>query len=65
MKYQKYYDELQNIIHELESGDVEIDQLASKIKRAQKLIESCEKILSDTQANVEKMLKKDEASDEK
>ncbi len=60
MKYKKYYDELQEIIKELETGEVEIDQLSTKIKRAQKLIDSCEKILADTQANVEKMLNKDD-----
>ncbi len=63
MKYQKYYDELEEIIQELESGNVAIDELAQKIKRAQKLIDSCEKILSDTQKNVEKMIQKEESEE--
>ncbi len=65
MKYQKYYEELEAIIQELESGDVEIDQLATKIKKAQKLIENCEKILADTQSSVEKMLQKDAEKSQK
>lgn len=56
MKYQKYYEELKSIISELESGDVSIDELANKIKRAQKLIDSCESILTGTQKSVEKIL---------
>ncbi len=60
MKYKKNFDELQEIIAELESGEIGIDELATKIKRAQKLIENCEKILSDTSASVSKMLKKEE-----
>ncbi len=64
MKYKKNFDELQQIITELESGEIGIDELATKIKQAQKLIQNCEKILSDTSADVEKMLKKDEKSEE-
>ncbi len=60
MKYQENFDELQEIIADLESGEVGIDELATKIKRAQKLIENCEKVLADTSAQVEKMLKKEE-----
>ena len=63
MKYKKYFEELQIIIEELESGDVDIDELASKIKRAQKLIENCEKILADTQKNIEKILVEPEQKD--
>ncbi len=59
MKYQKNFEELQEIISDLESGDIGIDDLATKIKRAQKLIENCEKILTDTSDQVEKMLKKE------
>ncbi len=60
MKYQKNFDELEQIISDLESGEIGIDELAEKIKRAQKLIENCEKILADTSAQVEKMLQKEE-----
>ncbi len=65
MKYQKYFDELEEIVDQLENGEIGIDELSSKIKRAQKLIDQCEKILTDTRSEVEKiLLEKKETEDE-
>ncbi len=56
MKYQKYYEELEQIVAQLENGEIGIDELSTKIKRAQKLIDQCEKILTSTRSEVEKLL---------
>ena len=59
MKYQKHFEELEEIAQKLEKGEIPIDDLAVKIKRAQKLLEICNKILSETQENIQKLLHED------
>ena len=54
--YKASFDELQQIITEMESGEVGVDELASKVKRASVLIQKCKEILSKTEVDVQKIL---------
>ena len=54
INYTEAFAELETLVEELEDGDVPLEELATKIKQANKLIEICElklrKIDSDTEA---------------
>lgn len=54
--YKASFDELQRIISEMESGEIGVDELASKVKRASLLIRKCKEILSKTEVDVQKIL---------
>ena len=41
--YSAAYEELQNIINEMEQGNIGIDELSVKVKRAAELINYCKK----------------------
>ena len=48
--------ELKNIITHLERGDIAVDELAEKVKRAAQLIELCKKKLTATEEEVNKVI---------
>lgn len=54
--YTKAFDELQQIVSELESEEVEIDALVARLKRAGVLLQICKSRLSATEAETEKLL---------
>jgi len=54
--YDKSYDELQVIIESISDGEVGIDQLQDKVKRARQLLEACQKKLRATEKEIEKMV---------
>jgi len=54
--YKASFEELQKIITEMESGEIGVDELASKVKRASVLIQKCKEILSKTEVDVQKIL---------
>lgn len=54
--YKASFDELKKIITEMESGEIGVDELASKVKRASVLIQKCKEILSKTEVDVQKIL---------
>lgn len=55
--YQEAYDELQTIVGEIEDGEITVDELSIKVKRASELIAICKEKLSATEGDVEKILK--------
>ena len=55
--YQEAFEELQLIVREIEDGDISIDQLSEKVKRAALLISICRKKLNETEADVTQVLK--------
>jgi exodeoxyribonuclease VII small subunit len=57
IKYGKAMDELEKIVLEIENGDIEVDELASKIKRASELLQICSAKLKASEEEVEKILK--------
>ncbi|MDD5507827.1 MAG: exodeoxyribonuclease VII small subunit [Bacteroidales bacterium] len=48
--------ELEKIVEELERGEVSVDVLVNKVKRASELIRQCKVILRDTSEEVEKVI---------
>ena len=60
MKEQKYteaFEELQEIVSDMEDGNISVDELAEKVKRATVLIRICKAKLSATEGDVQKILK--------
>ncbi|MEY5042758.1 MAG: exodeoxyribonuclease small subunit [Bacteroidota bacterium] len=57
LKYSKAMDELEKIVLEIENGDIEVDELAFKIKRASELLQICSAKLKASEEEVEKILK--------
>jgi exodeoxyribonuclease VII small subunit len=55
-KYEDSFNELQQIVTELEDGEISVDELAVKIKRASELIDFCKKKLKNTEEDVAKIL---------
>jgi len=55
--YTEAYDELMRIITEIEGGDVSVDELSEKVKRAALLIRICKNKLTSTEEEVNRILK--------
>jgi exodeoxyribonuclease VII small subunit len=56
MKYEDAYNELQEIISDIESGEISVDSLSEKVKRAAELIAFCKEKLTSTEHDVQKIL---------
>jgi exodeoxyribonuclease VII small subunit len=56
LTYEKAYDELQEIISDIESGEISVDLLSEKVKRAAELIAFCKAKLTSTETDVQKIL---------
>jgi exodeoxyribonuclease VII small subunit len=57
MKYQEAFDELEQIVMSIEDGDIDVDELSDKVKRASKLIQLCSAKLKSTEEEVDQILK--------
>jgi exodeoxyribonuclease VII small subunit len=57
MKYTEAFEELQKIVSAMEEGQIGIDDLAEKVKRATELIQICKQKLTATEGDVQKILK--------
>ena len=56
MKYEKAYAELQTIARQMENDELDIDQMAEQLKRAQELIKLCKDKLTKTDEEIKKIL---------
>ncbi len=56
LTYSSAITELDEIVTEIESGEVDVDVLTAKVKRASELIKFCKDNLRDTQKEVNKVL---------
>jgi exodeoxyribonuclease VII small subunit len=56
MTYEKAYEELQQIISDIETGEISVDSLSEKVKRAAELIQFCKEKLTATENDVQKIL---------
>lgn len=61
--YTEAYEELQLIVSEIERGEISVDELSGKVKRAAILIKICKKKLSSTEEDVNQILKELESGD--
>jgi exodeoxyribonuclease VII small subunit len=59
--YSEAFEELQTIVTEIENGEISVDELSDKVKRATELIRICKVKLTTTEENVNKILKDMEA----
>jgi exodeoxyribonuclease VII small subunit len=55
--YTEAFEELQEIVSEIEQGEISVDELAAKVKRATLLIKICKDKLTTTEEDVNKILK--------
>lgn len=55
--YAQAFEELQRIVSEIEEGQISVDDLSEKVKRAALLIRICKSKLSSTEEDVNKILK--------
>ncbi|MBL0741231.1 exodeoxyribonuclease VII small subunit [Chryseolinea lacunae] len=55
--YTKAFEELQTIVTEIESGEISVDELSDKVKRATELIRICKTKLTTTEENVNQILR--------
>lgn len=63
--YKEAFEELQDIVTEIEQGEISVDELSEKVKRASRLISICKKKLSTTEEDVNQILKElDETTNE-
>lgn len=56
IKYTEAFEELQNILAEIEEGAISLDELSDKVKRATFLIRVCKAKLNSTEEDVSKIL---------
>jgi len=57
INYEKAFNELQEIVNEIETGEISVDVLSEKVKRAAHLIKICKSKLLTTEEDVNKILK--------
>ena len=57
ISYTEAFEELQQIVNEIEEGEISVDELSEKVKRAALLINICKTKLSSTEEDVSKILK--------
>ncbi len=57
LNYEDACKELEQIVQDMEKGDISVDELAEKIKRSAVLIRFCKQKLKTTEESVEAILK--------
>lgn len=60
MTYEEAIRQLDDIVRQIETGEMGIDQLTAQLKRAQELITFCRETLYKTDEEVQKLLQPDE-----
>ena len=55
--YTEAFDELQSIVTEIEQGEISVDELSEKVKRAALLIKICKQKLTSTEEDVDRILR--------
>lgn len=57
IKYTEAFEELQQIVGDIEDGEISVDELSIKVKRASELIQLCKNKLTSTEEDVNQILK--------
>ncbi|MGE5519883.1 MAG: exodeoxyribonuclease VII small subunit [Candidatus Dadabacteria bacterium] len=60
--YTSAFEELQEIVKQIEEGDISVDDLAEKVKKAAELIKICKAKLRSTEEDVNKILQELESA---
>ncbi len=64
ISYKDAIEEIESILQQVESGELDVDQLTDKVKRVSALLEICNKKLKTTEKEVEKIIKDMEEGEE-
>jgi exodeoxyribonuclease VII small subunit len=64
ISYTEAFEELQSLVGEIETGEISVDELSEKVKRAAFLINICKQKLTSTEEDVNKILRELEGSEE-
>ncbi len=56
MKYKQAFQELNEILRDLQSEDIDIDELTQKVKKAVELIKFCKEKIEKTELEVKKII---------
>jgi exodeoxyribonuclease VII small subunit len=64
LSYTAAFEELQKIVSEIEQGEISVDELSEKVKRAAHLIKICKSKLTATEEDVNKILHELNASND-
>lgn len=59
INYEQAIEELETIVSKMESGELNLDAITEKLKRAQKLINLCKDRLTKTDEEIKKILSSD------
>jgi exodeoxyribonuclease VII small subunit len=57
INYTDAFEELQQIVRDMEDGEITVDELSLKVKRATELIKICKNKLTSTEEDVNQILK--------
>jgi exodeoxyribonuclease VII small subunit len=58
LDYASAYGELQDILQAMEGGEIDVDDLSAKVKRAAELIEFCQGRLKEAEVEVKRVVEK-------
>lgn len=64
LNYTAAFEELQQIVRDMEDGEITVDELSLKVKRAAELIKICKQKLTSTEEDVNTILKELESKDQ-
>lgn len=56
MKYEEAVNQLEHIVHQMENGELDIDQMSEQLKKAQQLVKLCRDKLTKTDKEIQKIL---------
>jgi exodeoxyribonuclease VII small subunit len=65
LSYTAAFEELQKIVSEIEHGAISVDELSEKVKRASQLIKICKSKLTNTEEDVNKILRELDSTGDK
>lgn len=57
VSYKEAMLEIESILHSIENGELDVDQLSEKVKRVSYLVTYCREKLHNTEDEIEKILK--------
>jgi len=60
MKYEEAINRLEQIVHQMENNELDIDQMTSQLLEAQQLIKLCKEKLTKTDDEIRKILESEE-----
>lgn len=55
--FNRAVEELEQILEQIESGELDVDELSGKVKRASELLRLCQSKLRDTEEEIDKIIK--------